>query len=231
MSNLSNILPQTPEQKRQMQEAIAVAERPIKELIFAYFKLFEKSAGPKFRQYREIAETINDFRELPSIFTDPQALAYLPGLDTQLCPVEEVCVSSGMGGMDGVELWEMWELRPTRVPDNVGWDVDARIASLDKLEAARINARVGELLHVIQVSWNIIVSRYSQTKNWKLHLHPNNLTLSLIDPTHLSKADHLKTRVGITIVVKDKIEISKKRIEDPKDPENPEKHDGIEGKN
>jgi len=223
MSNLSNILPQTPDQKRHTQDTIAVAEKPIKELIFAYFKLFEKSAGPKFKRYREIAETINDFRELPAAFADPHALAYAP--NTQPCPAEEVLVSPA-SSTNTLELWEMWELRPSLVPHDMAWDADKKISSLTKLEAMRINAVIGKLLHVVQLSWQIIVNRHSETKNWKLHLHSDNLTLSLIDPSPLTKTDHLKTRLGIVIIVKDKIEINKTINERPA-----EEHGSIEGKN
>jgi len=199
--NLSTILPPTPEQRRQTQETISVAEKPIKELIFAYFNLFEKSAGPKFTRYREADENIKNFKSLPATFVDKDSLYYLP--EVQSCPTEEVMIEQ----KENTRIWEKWELQPSLVPDDVVWDVDKKISSLSNEEATRINSVIGKLLHVIQISWQIIVGRYEETKKWKLHMNPDNLTLSLIDSAPISKADHLKIRLGIIINVKDKIEI------------------------
>jgi hypothetical protein len=198
--NLTNILPPTPEQIRNTQATISVAEKPIKEFIFAYLQLFSKSTGPKFKRYREMAETMAEFAELPAAFADTEALYYIP--IHQPCPQEEVLVRS----TETTRSWEMWELRPAIVDASTVWDANGAIAALTPEEASLINAVIGKLLHIMQLSWTVITSRYAETKDWKLRVHADNLTLALVDSGPASKSDHLNKRLAINIIVKDKIE-------------------------
>jgi hypothetical protein len=199
--NLSSILPPTPGQKRQIQETISVCERPMKELILAYFALFENSSGPKFKRYRDIAETIQSFRDLPRHFADRSALYYIPDAPSG-CPVEEVMIENGPVS----RKWEKWVLTPCIVPADSIWDADKRISSLEIPEANRVNTAIGQLLQQMTYSWNIVAGKYDETRNFGLEAHMNNITLSLVDPTSISKADQLKIRLSVSISVQDKIE-------------------------
>lgn len=202
MSTLSTILPPTPEQLRQVKEAISIAERPIKELLFAYFALFENSGGPRYKKYRDVAENIRNFSELPAAFIDSETLYYLPEASAQTAPVEEVMVSE----TSEHRIWEKWELRVVVVPHDVQWDESRAIANLPPLEAVRIRTAIGQILQMTQVSWNVITKRYPVTSELQLLPQVDNLTLSLHDPSTVSKSDHLKVRLGLNIKVKDKIE-------------------------
>lgn len=202
MSTLSTILPPTPEQLRQVKEAIAIAERPIKELLFAYFALFENSGGPRYKKYRDVAENIRNFSELPATFIDPETLYYLPDASKQTMPTEEVMVSE----TSEHRIWEKWEISIAIVPYDVQWDESGVIASLPAPEAVRIRNAIGQILQMTQVSWNVITKRYPVTSELQLLPQVDNLTLSLHDPSIVSKSDHLKVRLGLNIKVKDKIE-------------------------
>lgn len=205
MSTLSTILPPTPAQLRQVKESIAIAERPIKELLYAYFTLFEKSGGPRYKMQKDVAENIKSFQELPMAFVDPNTLYYLPSLDEQSAPVEEVLVHES----DTTRVWEKWTLRVVVVPHDVIWDESGLIANLPKPEAQRIRITIGRIMQMVQVSWNVVVGRYIETKNLELTIQGDNVTLALRDPSSVSKSDHLKVRLGISITVKDKIETPK----------------------
>lgn len=173
----------------------------MKELILAYFALFENSSGPKFKRYHDIAETINSFRDLPRHFADRNALYYIPDTPTGY-PVEEVLIENGPVS----RKWEKWAIIPCVVPADSIWDADGRISSLEIPEANHVNASVGQLLQQMIYSWNIVAGKYDETKNFRLEAHMGNITLSLVDPTSISKADQLKIRLGVSIVVQDKIE-------------------------
>jgi hypothetical protein len=206
--NLSNILPPTSAQLRETEKTISIAEKAIKELMHAYFKLFLKSSGPRYKKYRHTAENVRDFEDLPGNFADKQSIYYMPNEYGSV--EEEIMVSETKNEETGdiVRKWEMWELHPVTVPADSVWDADGRIAALSDSERMRINMAVGELMRLIQVSWVVIANRCNETQGMFLDVCPENITLKLIDTSRASKSDLLDLRIGVDITIKDKIEIN-----------------------
>jgi hypothetical protein len=196
---LSNILPPTPEQIREIEKTIGVAEKPIKELLFAYFKLFAKSGGPKFKQYREIATMINDFEKLPRDFADKTSFYYVPSACGSID--DEIRVSP--------TSLERWDFSPVIMKSDSIWDEQGAISKLEEAERARANASVGRMITTVQYTWVIIMGRCPEARGLELEVCPENITLKLVDKSKASKSREFDLRIGIKITIKDKIEISK----------------------
>lgn len=200
---LSASLPPTLQQQRDFDATIHKIERPIKQLMFAYFELFKNSGGPKYRTYRNTASNIESFQDLPADFVDKKSLYYLP---ESFEPREvEVLVFED----DHVQRWELWDISLSLVPSDAEWDPTGRIENLPDEEKMNVRRIISEMIQMGQYCWMIIAKRFKETQNFVLKVDPQNITLALQDPLFPEKCAQLEYRLGIDITIKDKIENTK----------------------
>jgi len=204
--NLNNILPPSLAQLRETERTIFVSERAIKGLMHEYYRMFLKAPGPRYAHYRKIAKNIQDMSGVPGAFLDKTSFYHIPAEYGHV--EEEIMVSETTDPDTGdvTRAWEKWQLSPVLTKSASVWDSDGRIARLSDSERMRINAAVGELMRMIQMSWYYVSSLSPEAYGLALDVCPENITLKLIDASRASKSDFFDYRICVDITIKDKIE-------------------------